>query len=84
MLCRHLGPVQMTADTAVIASKMILQDKKYLKDLKFSDKPSVKIAKKEYVEMPFRYIAKNGTNGEPMLPDGMLQHWKDEREMDFF
>ena len=46
MPTRHLGPVQMTADTAVIVSKRILEDGIPLEQMKFSDRPTIPIRKR--------------------------------------
>lgn len=76
MKTRHLGERQMTADTAVVVSYKILCEGKLLNDLKFVDKPSIKIRRKEFIEMPFRYIQLE--NGAPLLPSGMIDLWKKE------
>jgi ribosome biogenesis SPOUT family RNA methylase Rps3 len=70
--CVNLGPAQMTADTAVIVSNLILNNQKRMDELKFSDRPSIKIGKKEYVDMPFRYLLQD--DGSVLLPDGMLDY----------
>lgn len=44
--CRHLGTVQMTADTAVIVAKRVLVDGQCMDGMKFSDRPSVEISKR--------------------------------------
>jgi ribosome biogenesis SPOUT family RNA methylase Rps3 len=84
----------MTADTAVIASKLIVENGTQLDELSFVDRPSVQIRKKyalicnfqfksilfvhqrEFVEMPFRYL--NDGKGKPLLPDGMIQLWRED------
>jgi ribosome biogenesis SPOUT family RNA methylase Rps3 len=73
--CVHLGPVQMTADTAMIVSHLILDQKKKMSDFQFSDRPSLKIGKKQFVDMPFRYLV--GDDGV-LLPDGMLDLLKQD------
>lgn len=74
MACRHLGTVQMTADTAVIVAKRILLDQQPLSKLPFEDRPSFAIRPKEFVEMPFRYLLNDC--GQPLLPSGMLDLWR--------
>jgi ribosome biogenesis SPOUT family RNA methylase Rps3 len=56
LVLRHLGPVQMTADTALITSWLILRQGARFQDLCFVDRPSVRIARNEFTEMPFRYL----------------------------
>ncbi|KAJ3243329.1 hypothetical protein HDU77_010453 [Chytriomyces hyalinus] len=65
---RHLGPIQMTTDTAVMVAKRIV-DGKRLQDIEFVDKPELQLRKGESVEMPFRYIVENG---QPLVPAGFL------------
>ncbi|KAJ3287052.1 hypothetical protein HDU79_006003 [Rhizoclosmatium sp. JEL0117] len=67
---RHLGPVQMTTDTAVLVSKRVLEGGKKLSELQFVDKPELKVSKSESVEMPFRYLVENG---QPILPAGFIE-----------
>jgi len=67
---RHLGPIQMTTDTALGVSKMVVHDKVALDKINYIDYPTIQFNAKESVEMPFRYIA-DGT--EPRLPPGMRQ-----------
>ncbi|KAI8808954.1 SAM-dependent RNA methyltransferase [Cladochytrium replicatum] len=82
---RHLGPVQMTTDTAVIVTKRILEDGIPLDKLPFVDRPEIRLRKKELVEMPFRYVV-DGTDSdgkpEPLLAPGMLEHLKASNDWD--
>ncbi|KAG2340418.1 hypothetical protein BDR05DRAFT_966944 [Suillus weaverae] len=66
---RHLGPMQMTTDTALGVTKRV-------------DFPTITFNAKESVEMPFRYIV-NGK--EPILPPGMreLLHEDLNKSFDF-
>ncbi|GAA5893816.1 protein-arginine N-methyltransferase SFM1 [Sporobolomyces salmoneus] len=86
---RHLGPVQMTTDTALGVTKLCVQDFKKLDEIKFVDHPTIKFPGKGYenesVEMPFRYVVDEKT-GEPILPEGMREHLRDDmdRELDDF
>ncbi|KAF8064902.1 SAM-dependent RNA methyltransferase [Lyophyllum atratum] len=67
---RHLGPVQMTTDTALGVTKRVVQDKTLLVDIPYVEFPTIRFNARESVEMPFRYIA--DTDGkEPLLPPGM-------------
>ncbi|KAJ3106391.1 hypothetical protein HDU97_006376 [Phlyctochytrium planicorne] len=66
---RHLGPVQMTTDTAVLVSHRILSGTP-MEDLKFIDRPTVQLYKNESVEMPFRYLLNDA--GKPIMPPGFL------------
>ena len=75
---RHLGPVQMTTDTACMAAYKIFHDQKTLEELNTVDRPVIRLGKKEQVEMPFRYL--KGENG-PILPPGMLELLRKSNEM---
>ncbi|KAJ2928489.1 hypothetical protein H1R20_g8619, partial [Candolleomyces eurysporus] len=79
---RHLGPVQMTTDTALGVTKLVVQDKKRLDEIPYIEFPTIHFNPKESVEMPFRYIA-NGS--EPLLPPGMkeLLHEDLNKSFDF-
>lgn len=55
---RHLGPVQMTTDTAVNVTRRIVEDRQPLDQIPFVDHPEIKLRRKETVTMPFRYIVK--------------------------
>lgn len=67
---RHLGPIQMTTDTALGVTKLVVHDKTPLNQIPFVDHPTIRFNAKESVEMPFRYIA---DKSEPILPPGMRQ-----------
>ncbi|KAF9170385.1 hypothetical protein BGX21_009192 [Mortierella sp. AD011] len=54
---RHLGPVQMTTDTALNVTRRVVEGKVPLDQIPFIDHPEIKLRKKETVTMPFRYIA---------------------------
>ncbi|EGO01286.1 hypothetical protein SERLA73DRAFT_87818 [Serpula lacrymans var. lacrymans S7.3] len=79
---RHLGPVQMTTDTALGVTKIVVQDKVPLDKIPYIDYPTIRFNSKESVEMPFRYIAKAS---EPLLPPGMreLLHEDLNKSFDF-
>ncbi|KAJ7625777.1 SAM-dependent RNA methyltransferase [Roridomyces roridus] len=80
---RHLGPVQMTTDTALGVTKLVVEDKIPLDEIPYVNLPTITFNAKESVEMPFRYIAKS--NGEPQLPPGMreLLHEDLNKSFDF-
>ncbi|KAJ9102932.1 hypothetical protein QFC20_004898 [Naganishia adeliensis] len=68
---RHLGSVQMTTDTALGVTKLIIDDKIPLDEIPYVDHPTIRFNATESVEMPFRYI--KGPDGEPVLPAGMKE-----------
>ncbi|MBI2565136.1 hypothetical protein HYV79_04075 [Candidatus Woesearchaeota archaeon] len=55
---RKLGPKQMSTDTAVLVTKMIV-DGKRLQEINFIDEPEIQTDKNESVILPYRYVAKN-------------------------
>ncbi|KAJ8588056.1 DUF431-domain-containing protein [Rhizopogon salebrosus TDB-379] len=80
---RHLGPVQMTTDTALGVTKRVVDDKVRLDAIPYIDFPTITFNAKESVEMPFRYIADD--RKEPILPPGMreLLHEDLNKSFDF-
>ncbi|GJE93304.1 SAM-dependent RNA methyltransferase [Phanerochaete sordida] len=77
---RHLGPVQMTTDTALGVTKIVVEDKVPLDKIPFVDHPTIVFNSKESVEMPFRYIVKDG---QPILPPGMREHLHEDLNQSF-
>ncbi|KAJ7068762.1 SAM-dependent RNA methyltransferase [Mycena amicta] len=79
---RHLGPIQMTTDTALGVTKKVVHDKIPLDKIPYIDFPTIRFNAKESVEMPFRYIA---DENEPVLPPGMrkLLHEDLNKSFDF-
>ncbi|WVR04296.1 hypothetical protein IAU60_001296 [Kwoniella sp. DSM 27419] len=71
---RHLGEKQMTTDTAVGVSKIIVEDGVPLNEIPFTDFPTITFNKYESIEMPFRYV--KDAQGQPILPPGMKDHLK--------
>jgi len=67
---RHLGSVQMTTDTALGVTKLVVDDGIPLNEIPYIDFPTIRFNSKESVEMPFRYIA---DGSEPRLPAGMKE-----------
>ncbi|KAI9370930.1 SAM-dependent RNA methyltransferase [Aspergillus egyptiacus] len=68
---RRLGPVQMTTDTAVRVTRLVVHDRVPLEEIQYVDHPEIVINEHERTEMPFRYV-KNG-DGKPVMPDGMVE-----------
>ncbi|KAF9738352.1 hypothetical protein PMIN06_009887 [Paraphaeosphaeria minitans] len=68
---RRLGPVQMSTDTAVRVTRMVVQDRIAVDKIPYLDHPELKINKNESTQMPFRYV--KGENGEPIMPEGMIE-----------
>ncbi|KAM3429007.1 hypothetical protein MY4824_008489 [Beauveria thailandica] len=68
---RRLGPQQMTTDTAVRVTRIVVQDKIALDKIDYLDFPELKFNKYESTEMPFRYV--KGSDGEPIMPEGMKE-----------
>ncbi|KAI0102767.1 DUF431-domain-containing protein [Nemania sp. FL0031] len=67
---RRLGPVQMTTDTAVRVTRMVINEQFTLNMVPYLDHPDLKINEHESTEMPFRYV--KGDDGNPVMPEGML------------
>ncbi|KAL0945931.1 hypothetical protein HGRIS_012212 [Hohenbuehelia grisea] len=78
---RHLGPIQMTTDTALGVTKIVVEDKVPLGKIPFIDHPTIVFNAKESVEMPFRYITDK--DGEPKLPPGMRKLLHDDLNKGF-
>lgn len=75
---RRLGSKQMTTDTAVRTTQLIVKDKKKFEEIEFIDYPEFRFNKNEATEMPFRYVLDE--NKRPILPDGMLELIKRDSE----
>ncbi|KXX81958.1 Protein arginine N-methyltransferase SFM1 [Madurella mycetomatis] len=67
---RRLGPVQMTTDTAVRVTRLVVQGKTPLQEIPYLDYPELKFNEHESTEMPFRYV--KGEDGKPVMPEGMI------------
>jgi len=83
---RHLGPMQMTTDTAVLVTQLVLEEGRPLPDIPFLDSPEIGAdaaedggqgaSAEDCVCMEgFRYVGKRGPTGEwePILPKGMRE-----------
>lgn len=68
---RRLGDKQMTTDTAVRTTQLIVDKKKKFEDIEFIDYPQFIFNKHESTEMPFRYV-RNVSTRQPILPQGMI------------
>lgn len=75
---RRLGALQMTTDTAIRTTKIIIEKQTEFQDIAFIDYPEIKFNKYESTEMPFRYVL--DSQGEPVLPKGMLELIKHDAE----
>ncbi|KAI1372020.1 DUF431-domain-containing protein [Hypoxylon crocopeplum] len=67
---RRLGPVQMTTDTAVRVTRMVIEEQFTLSKVPYTDFPELKFNEHESTQMPFRYV-KDG-DGNPIMPEGMV------------
>ncbi|KAH8693078.1 DUF431 domain protein [Talaromyces proteolyticus] len=68
---RRLGPKQMTTDTAVRVTRMIVQERIPLDKIPYVDTPELRINEYESTEMPFRYVV--DSQGKPIMPEGMVE-----------
>ncbi|KAL8799268.1 MAG: hypothetical protein Q9200_007579 [Gallowayella weberi] len=64
---RRLGPIQMTTDTAVRVTRMVIQGQTALNDIPYIDHPEIRIDEHESTEMPFRYV--KDAHGKPVMPE---------------
>ncbi|RMJ28200.1 DUF431 domain-containing protein [Aspergillus sp. HF37] len=74
---RRLGPKQMTTDTAVRVTRMVVQEKVPLEQIPYVDYPEVRVSEHERTEMPFRYV--KGEEG-PVMPSGMVDLIKEDAD----
>eukprot|EP00451_Oxyrrhis_marina_P013478 CAMPEP_0204328166 /NCGR_PEP_ID=MMETSP0469-20131031/13167_1 /ASSEMBLY_ACC=CAM_ASM_000384 /TAXON_ID=2969 /ORGANISM="Oxyrrhis marina" /LENGTH=193 /DNA_ID=CAMNT_0051310519 /DNA_START=1 /DNA_END=582 /DNA_ORIENTATION=- len=73
---RHLGPLQMTTDTALLTSFRVLDQGLTLQEIPFVDEPEIDCGEGACTEMKgFRYVGRRGADGEwePVLPEGMRE-----------
>ncbi|GMM36561.1 protein-arginine N-methyltransferase [Saccharomycopsis crataegensis] len=75
---KRLGNKQMTTDTAIRTTQIIIEKKTRFEDIKFLDYPEIRFSKYEATEMPFRYVI--GEDGNPILPQGMVDLIKRDSE----
>ncbi|CCK69708.1 protein-arginine N-methyltransferase SFM1 KNAG_0C06120 [Huiozyma naganishii CBS 8797] len=76
---RRLGDKQMTTDTAVRTTQLVLRGQQSLSRIQFVDYPEFRFSKHEATEMPFRYVA-DTASGKPILPEGMMQLIKEDSQ----
>ncbi|KAH6690574.1 DUF431 domain-containing protein [Plectosphaerella plurivora] len=67
---RRLGPKQMTTDTAVRVTRLVVEGKTALDKVPYLDFPELKFNEHESTQMPFRYVT--GEDGAPIMPEGMM------------
>ncbi|KAK4922716.1 hypothetical protein LTR66_016584 [Elasticomyces elasticus] len=78
---RRLGPIQMTTDTAVRVTRIVILEGKRLDDVPYVDFPELKLDEHESTEMPFRYVVDK--QGKPIMPEGMLDLIKADADKGF-
>ncbi|AET40332.1 protein-arginine N-methyltransferase SFM1 Ecym_5595 [Eremothecium cymbalariae DBVPG len=78
LINKRLGDKQMTTDTAIRTTQLIVEKQLPFENIKFIDYPEFKFSKHEATEMPFRYILDD--NARPILPEGMLELIKKDSE----
>ncbi|KAK3392151.1 SAM-dependent RNA methyltransferase [Sordaria brevicollis] len=64
---RRLGPVQMTTDTAVRVTRLVVEGKTPVDKIPYVDHPELKFSEHESTQMPFRYVTDK--DGKPIMPD---------------
>ncbi|TIB35419.1 hypothetical protein E3P84_01360 [Wallemia ichthyophaga] len=69
---RHLGPRQMSTDTALGTTKRVVVDNIPMEKMDFVDDPTIVFTPQESVDMPYRYL--NDGTGKPLMAPGMLDH----------
>lgn len=75
---RRLGDKQMTTDTAIRTTQIIIEKSTKFENIKFIDYPEFRFNKNEATEMPFRYVL--DPNNKPIVPQGMLELIKRDSE----
>ena len=78
---RRLGPKQMTTDTAVRVTRMVLLQQVALDEIPYVDFPELQLDDHESTEMPFRYVLDKG--GKPVMPKGMVDLIKADADKSF-
>jgi ribosome biogenesis SPOUT family RNA methylase Rps3 len=71
---RNLGKEQMSTDTAVLVTHMILNGKK-LGEIEFKDEITIETNDGEEVILPYRYVVQNN---KPVLPRGLFEMLRDQ------
>ncbi|SCV05611.1 LANO_0H11298g1_1 [Lachancea nothofagi CBS 11611] len=75
---KRLGDKQMTTDTAIRTTQLIIERQLAFDQIKFIDYPEFRFNKNEATEMPFRYVL--DASQKPILPEGMLDLIKKDSE----
>ncbi|KIW60773.1 hypothetical protein PV05_00961 [Exophiala xenobiotica] len=78
---RRLGPKQMTTDTAVRVTRMVILEQAPLDEIPYVDFPELKLNEHETTEMPFRYVTDK--SGKPIMPEGMMELIKADADKAF-
>lgn len=78
---RRLGPKQMTTDTAVRVTRIVVMKKVPLNEIRYVDFPEIQLDDHESTEMPFRYVVDE--EGEPVMPKGMIDLIKADADKAF-
>ncbi|EXJ94088.1 carboxypeptidase D [Capronia coronata CBS 617.96] len=78
---RRLGPKQMTTDTAVRVTRMVILEQIPLDKIPYSDYPELRLDEHETTEMPFRYVTDQ--SGNPIMPEGMIDLIKADADKAF-
>ncbi|KAF8545078.1 SAM-dependent RNA methyltransferase [Trichophaea hybrida] len=73
---RNLQKLQMTTDTAVRVTRIVVEEGKKIDEIPYTDFPTLQINKNESTEMPFRYV--KDEQGKPVMPEGMLELIKED------
>ncbi|TEA20554.1 Protein arginine N-methyltransferase SFM1 [Colletotrichum sidae] len=68
---RRLGPTQMTTDTAVRVTRIVVEEKTPLHKIPYVEFPELKFNDHESTEMPFKYVTDK--DGKPIMPEGMVE-----------
>ncbi|MBW2969626.1 hypothetical protein KY309_03295 [Candidatus Woesearchaeota archaeon] len=71
----NLGKAQMSTDTAVIVTKLIVDGKK-LSELEFQDGVDIPIAEGEEVHLPYKYLL---VGNKPLLAPGIVDMLKKQK-----
>lgn len=77
---RNLGSKQMSTDTAVLVTKMIIHGKK-LDEINFIDEPTITLKRgkvQEEINLPYRYVAKNN---KPVISGKLLKYLKQKKDL---
>jgi len=75
---RNLKKLQMTTDTAVRVTRIVVEERKKLDDIPYVDYPEFQINKNESTQMPFRYVKDD--KGMPVMPKGMMELIKEDAD----